>query len=84
MSPQPKAGLEETPMNQTIDIRNISASDFATLGIQAFAYVKPAIHEGEPAFAVHAADGTLVAMTATRIAAEVLIRNNDLELASIH
>ena len=47
--------------------------------------VRPgAIHEGQPAFAVHAADGTLVAMMATRIAAEVLVRNNDLELVSVH
>jgi hypothetical protein len=71
-------------MNQTIDIRNISPSDFAALGIQAFAYVKSTIHEGQPAFAIHAANGTLVAMTATRIAAEVLIRNNDLEMVSVH
>jgi len=71
-------------MNQTIDIRNISPRDLASLGIQAFAYVRPAIHEGQPAFAVHAADGTLVAMMATRIAAEVLVRNNDLELVSVH
>ena len=71
-------------MNQMIDIRNISASDFAALGIQAFAYVKPTIHEGQPAFAIHAADGTLVAMTATRIAAEALVRSNDLDLVSVH
>ena len=71
-------------MNQTIDIRKISTRDFAALGIEAFAYVKPTMHEGQPAFAIHAADGTLVAMTATRLAAEVLVRNNDLELVSIH
>jgi hypothetical protein len=46
--------------------------------------VKPTIHEGQPAFAIHAADGTMVAMTATRIAAEVLIRNNELEMVSVH
>ena len=71
-------------MTQTTDIRNLSSSDLAALGIQAFAYVKPVLHEGEPAFAVHAADGTLVAMTATRIAAELLVRNSDLEPLSVH
>ena len=71
-------------MNQTIDIRKISPRDLAALGIQAFAYVKPTTHEGQPAYAVHAADGTLVAMTATRLAAEILVRDNDLELVSVH
>ena len=44
-------------MNQTVD-RNLSSQDLAALGIQNIAYVKPILHEGEPAFAVHAADGT--------------------------
>ena len=71
-------------MNQIIDYRRISSQDFAALGIQSLAYVKPVLHEGEPAFAVHAADGTLVAMTASRIAAELLVRNSELEAVSVH
>jgi hypothetical protein len=74
----------EREMNQTVDYRNISSQDLAALGIQNIAYVKPILHEGEPAFAVHAADGTLVATTSTRIAAEVLVRNSDLEPVSVH
>ena len=71
-------------MNQIVDYRRIDSQDFPTLGLQTFAYVKPVLHEGEPAFAVHAADGTLVAITATRIAAEVLVRNSELEPLSLH
>jgi hypothetical protein len=71
-------------MNETLDYRNISSQDLAALGMQNIAYVKPTLHEGAPAFAVHAADGTLVAMTATRIAAEVLVRNSELEPVSVH
>ena len=71
-------------MNQTIDLRNLSTRDMAALGVQDIAYVKPVLHQGQPAFAVHAADGTLVAMTATRLAADVLVRNNDLEPVSVH
>ncbi|HSD33900.1 MAG TPA: DUF1150 family protein [Alphaproteobacteria bacterium] len=71
-------------MTQTTDIRNLSSSDLAALGIQAFAYVKPILHQGEPAYAVHAADGTLVAMTSSRLAAEALVRESDLEPVSVH
>ena len=71
-------------MNQTIDFRNMSTQDLAALGIQDFAYVKAVLYQGQPAFAVHAADGTLVAMTATRRAADVLVRNNELEPVSVH
>jgi hypothetical protein len=71
-------------MNLTADIRNITTQDLAALGVQDIAYVKSVLHQGEPAFAVHAADGTLVAMTATRIAAEVLVRNSELEPVSVH
>ena len=71
-------------MNLTTEVRNISTQDLAALGMQDIAYVKPVLHQGEPAFAVHAADGTLVAMTATRIAADLLVRNSDLEPVSVH
>jgi hypothetical protein len=71
-------------MNLTTEVRNISTQDLAALGMQDIAYVKPVLHQGEPAFAVHAADGTLVAMTATRIAAELLVRNSELEPVSVH
>lgn len=71
-------------MNQAIDVRNISAQDLAALGMQDLAYVKSVLHEGEPAFAVHAADGTLMALTATRLAADLLVRNNEMEPVSVH
>ena len=71
-------------MNKTIDIRNLTSHDLAALGMQDIAYVKSVLHQGQPAFAVHAADGTLVAMTATRLAAEALVRHNELEPVSVH
>ncbi|HXV23514.1 MAG TPA: DUF1150 family protein [Alphaproteobacteria bacterium] len=71
-------------MTETTDYRNISTQDLAVLGMHNLAYLKPVLHQGEPAFAIHAADGTLVAMTATRIAAELLVRNNELEPVSVH
>ncbi len=71
-------------MNQAIDVRNISPRDLAVLGMQDLAYVKSVLHEGEPAFAVHAADGTLMALTATRLAADLLVRNNEMQPVSVH
>jgi hypothetical protein len=71
-------------VNQTIDIRNISTHDLAALGVQQLAYIKPVLHNQQPAFAIHAADGTLVALSLSRSAAEALVRQNDLDPVSVH
>jgi len=71
-------------MNEITDIRQISADDFAALGVQQLAYIKPVLHNNKPAFAIHAADGTMVALSANRAAAEALVRQSDLEPVSVH
>jgi hypothetical protein len=45
------------------DIRHLSAAQFGSLGVSQVAYVKPVIVNGAPAFAIHAADGTPMAVT---------------------
>ena len=64
--------------------RELSAQDLAVLGLQDLAYIRSVLHKGEPAFAVYAADGTLMALSASRAAAETLIRQNDMEPVSVH
>lgn len=48
------------------------------------AYVKPVEIDGQQAYAVHAGDGTPLAVAPSRAMAFALIRQNELEPADIH
>lgn len=71
-------------VNQSIDVRNLTPQALAAFGVQQLAYIKPVVHEGQHLFAIHAADGAPLALAANRAAAEVLVRQNDLEPQSVH
>jgi hypothetical protein len=45
-----------------LDIRQITSQQLAQLGMQQLAYIKPAVVNGSACFAIHAADGTPLAM----------------------
>ena len=62
----------------------MSDHDLAALGLQEVAYVKPVFVEGATAYAVHAADGTEIAVMADRDIAFAAIRQNDLRPVSEH
>lgn len=68
----------------TSDLRALSAGGFARLGLGTIAYVRPTAIEGQPAFALHAADGTPLAVTGTRGVAEGVAYQNDLQLLTVH
>jgi hypothetical protein len=72
-------------MNQ-IDqkLRQISAQEFALLGLQDVAYVRRVIVNDEAGFAIHAADGTEVAVLPSRDLAFATVRQHDLEPVSVH
>jgi hypothetical protein len=53
--------IPKMPVPKTEYIQ-LSAEDFAALGVQQVAYVKPIDREGATFFEVHAADGTAVAV----------------------
>lgn len=70
---------------QTIEqMRHITASDLAMLGVAAIAYVKPVTIEGSVGYAICAADGTQVALTADREIAFAVVRQNEMEPVSVH
>ncbi len=71
-------------MKKTEAIGRISPQDFVSLGLQQVAYVKPVMIAGAPAFAVHAADGTQIAVMADRRIAVATIKQHDLEAVSVH
>ena len=66
----------ETPQTvpQRIDIRHLTVEQLAGLGVSQIAYVKPVMMNGTRAFAIHAADGTPMAMA----------DSSDIAIAAIH
>jgi hypothetical protein len=65
-------------------IRHISAQELAVLGMQDMAYVKQVMVDGVCGCAIHAADGTQVALVADRDLAFAIVRQNELEPVSVH
>lgn len=60
-----------------LDIHHISPSQLAALGLEEIAFVKPVMTETGPAFAIHAADGTPMAIaTDAQLAAAAIIQND--------
>jgi hypothetical protein len=64
--------------------RNLAAADFATLGIDDFAYIKPVVVNGAHAYAIHAANGQHLAVVPNRALALATVRQNELEPSSVH
>jgi hypothetical protein len=71
-------------MQTTEEVRQMTAGDLAMLGMQHIAYVKQVVVDGSPGFAVHAADGTQMALITDRDIAFAVVRQNDMEPVSVH
>ena len=67
-----------------IDIRHLTASQLAALGVAQLAYVKSVMVDGTAAFAIHAADGTPMALTGDRDVAFAAIRQHEMVPALVH
>jgi len=65
-------------------LRKLSSKDFASFGLGDLAYVKRVETEDGEGFAIHAADGTPLAVLSERDIAFATIRQNDLEPVSVH
>ena len=65
-------------------LRSLSPTDFAALGMSDLAFVKPVVLEGNDAYAIHAADGTQMAVVKGRELAFATIRQHDLEAVDVH
>jgi hypothetical protein len=71
-------------MNEIPRIRQMSARELAHFGMQDIAYIKRVEVDGSAAYAVHAADGTQIAVLADRLIAFATVRQHDLEPLSVH
>ena len=71
-------------MRETERIRHLSARELALFGMQDLAYVKHVIVNGVTGYAVHAADGTQIAVLPDREIAFATVRTHELEPLSVH
>ena len=71
-------------MKQIERIRHMSARELALFGMQDMAYIKRVIVNDVAGYAVHAADGTQIAVIPDRNVAFATVRQHDLEPVSVH
>jgi hypothetical protein len=65
-------------------LRSLSAQDFASLGTNEIAYVRPVVMNGAKAFSIHAADGTPIGAAPNAQLAAAAIRQHEMEPALVH
>jgi hypothetical protein len=69
---------------ERIDIRHISIEQLARLGVSQIAYVKPIVMNGAQAFAIHAADGTPMAIAGNRDIAIAAVHQQEMLATLVH
>ncbi len=76
--------IKPAPQAVVFDIRHLSESQLASLGVAQIAYVRPVLVDGAKAFSIHAADGTPMAMTADLNVALAAVVHHELVPALVH
>jgi hypothetical protein len=76
--------IEQAAPAQVVDIRHISTEQLAQLGMQQIAYVKPVVVNGTAAYAIHAADGTPMAIAGGLEVAVAAIMQHEMVPAQVH
>ena len=66
------------------DIRQLSAEQLGQLGVSQIAYVKAVMLDGAVAFAIHAADGTPMAVAGDRDLAIAAVRQHEMVPTLVH
>ncbi|MBL8670707.1 MAG: DUF1150 family protein [Alphaproteobacteria bacterium] len=65
-------------------LRRLSSGELASLGINDIAYVKRVMAQGGIGYAIHAADGTPVAVMPDQAHAIAVVLEHDLHPVSVH
>ncbi len=74
----------EAPKLAFFDIHHLSAEQLGQLGVSQIAYVKPVTVNGQNGFAIHAADGTPMAVAGDREVAMAAILQHEMHALSVH
>ena len=70
-------------MKITEKLREMSPQDFALIGMQQLAYIRPTVVNGVSGFSIHAADGTQIGMAPSRDIAFAAVKQHELEPVSL-
>lgn len=74
--------MNKDTLNKAIE--GFSPEQFAALGVDRVAYVRPAMVEGQKVYAIHSADGNAIGMMAGRELAFAAVKQHDMEPVSVH
>jgi len=74
----------QADVNVKIDIRHLTQVQLQQLGVSQLAYVKPVMLNGAAAFAIHAADGSPMAVADDRDLAVAAILQHEMVPALVH
>jgi len=74
----------QADVNVQIDIRHLTQVQLQQLGVSQLAYVKPVMLNGAAAFAIHAADGSPMAVADDRDLAVAAILQHEMVPALVH
>ncbi len=77
-------GSATPPEAVVFDVRHLSEQQLAALGVSHIAYVKPVMINGVQGFAIHAADGTPMAITENRDVAVAAVVQHEMLPVSVH
>ena len=69
---------------QTERLQPMTAPEFSQLGVGQVAYIRPLVVNGMPAFGIYSAAGQQLAVVPTRDSAVGIVRQNEMEPASLH
>ncbi|HEX3576558.1 MAG TPA: DUF1150 family protein [Rhodopila sp.] len=66
------------------DVRHLTEQQLAALGVSHIAYLKPVMVNGMQGFAIHAADGTPMAVAGDREVAVAAVMQHEMVAVSVH
>jgi len=69
---------------RSFDVRHMTTDQLGSLGMSHIAYVKPVVVNGMAGFAIHAADGTPMALADDRATAMAAIVQHEMLPLSVH
>jgi len=71
-------------VQMAIDVRHMTEQQLAALGVSHIAYIKPVLVNGAQGFAIHAADGTPMAVAGDREIAVAAVLQHEMHPLSVH
>jgi hypothetical protein len=71
-------------MIDAVNLRQMTSEQFSAWGAQDIAYVAKVVSEGAVIYAIHAADGTRLALAPSRDIAIAAVKQHELEPVSVH